>query len=120
MMPLLTMNVHIDSATLYQYDYHDIDVKGSLGDKKFTGQVDIKDPNLALVFNGIMDFSDSVPAFDFTSTIHYVNLFKLKLLARDSIMDLAMKIKVNFTGSKLDNIDGMIKIDSTVYRRVQK
>jgi hypothetical protein len=112
----LTMNVHIDSVTLYQYDYHDIDVTGSLGNKKYIGQIDVKDPNLSLVFNGIMDFSDSIPAFDFTSKIRYGNLFKLKLLERDSVMDLAAKIKVDFTGSNIDNIDGTIKIDSTVYR----
>ncbi len=116
----LTMNVHIDSVKLYQYDYHDIDVKGSLLDKKFNGHVTIKDTNMALVFDGTMNFSDSIPAFDFTSTIRYADLFKLKLLERDSILYLATKIKVDFTGSNLDNIDGTIKIDSTVYREGAK
>lgn len=116
----LTMNVHIDSVKLYQYDYHDIDVKGSLLDKKFNGHVSVKDTNLALVFDGSMDFSDSIPAFDFTSTIRYANLFKLKLLERDSILYLATKIKVDFTGSNLDNIDGTIKLDSTVYQEGAK
>jgi TamB, inner membrane protein subunit of TAM complex len=116
----LTMNVHVDSVKLYKYDYRDIDVKGSLLDKKFSGHVSVKDTNLALVFDGSMDFSDSIPAFDFTSTIRYANLFKLKLLERDSILYFAAKIKVDFTGSKLDNIDGTIKIDSTVYQEGAK
>lgn len=111
----VSMNVHIDSVEINRYNYRKIDLKGSLSDKNFSGLMEINDPNLQLDFNGLVDFSDSLPVFNFTSNITRARLFDLHLLKRDSIIDLATRLKVNFTGSNIDNIEGMINIDETRY-----
>jgi hypothetical protein len=111
----LLMNVHVDSAGLNNYTYRNIDIRGSLKDEKFDGLLASKDPNLLLDFNGLIDFSDSLPSFDFTSTVHHANLYATHLLARDSILSLSTRISVKFTGTNIDNIDGDITLDHTRY-----
>jgi hypothetical protein len=111
----VTMNMTIDSVGIKNYVYRDIDVKGELAHERFTGHLDVKDPNLLLGFNGVADFSDSIPSFDFTSEIPHANLFATHLLARDSILSLSTILKVKFTGSGLDNLNGSIDIGKTRY-----
>ena len=116
----ISMNVHIDSVELNRYNYRNIDLKGSLVDKNFSGLLDINDPNLQLDFNGLIDFTDSLPVFNFTSNIRHAQLFALHLLKRDSVIDLTSRVKVDFTGNNIDNIEGVINIDDTHYKEGKK
>ena len=116
----LIMNLHIDSVFLNQYNYTNLDVTGSLADKKFNGILNVDDPNLNLNFLGLIDMSDTLPDFDFSAQIHHAQLFDLNLLKRDSVENLATRLKVNFQGTNLDNIDGSIQISNTVYTEGNK
>lgn len=116
----LLMNTHIDSAMLHGYNYQNLDINGALDQKKFTGSLDVADTNLLLSFTGMVDFNDSLPQFDFTANITRAHLFDLNLLKRDSITDLQMRIKADFTGTNIDNIDGSIVLGKTIYREGQK
>ncbi|MCX6282143.1 MAG: translocation/assembly module TamB domain-containing protein [Bacteroidetes bacterium] len=108
-------NVHVDSTRLLKYNYHKLDLRGILFNKRFTGYLDVADTNLALNFVGMMNFSDSIPDFDFNAEIKHAQLFNLGFLHRDSIEIIAGVIKANFTGNKLDNIDGYIGLENVNY-----
>ena len=116
----LSMNLRIDSLRLLQYNYTNLDVTGLLADKKFTGTLAVNDPNLALDFKGLVDMGDSLPVFDFISTIRSARLFNLHLFERDSVLNVSTRLKVDATGFNLDNIDGSIIIDSMVYSEGEK
>ncbi|MCX6266935.1 MAG: translocation/assembly module TamB domain-containing protein [Bacteroidetes bacterium] len=116
----LTMNAHIDSVYLNHYNYTNLKISGALVDKKFNGLLNVDDPNLNLDFNGLIDMSDTLPDFNFTMKINYAQLFDLNLLKRDSTETLATRIKVNFKGTTIDNIDGSIVIDSSVFTEGNK
>ena len=111
----LTMNVHIDSVKLNRYNYHNLDICGSLKERRFDGGLNISDPNLILDFNGMVDMQDTLPSFRYNATIQHAQLFRLHLLERDSIMDLSTQVKVDFTGNDIDNIEGTIDLDNTTY-----
>jgi hypothetical protein len=112
----LKINLRIDTARFYHYDYRNLDLEGALDEKKFNGTLRIRDPNLALDFDGLIDLRDSVPSFDFAANILKARLFDLHILERDSIMNLSTRIKVDFTGNSLDNLDGEISLENTLYR----
>ena len=116
----LTMNVRIDSAYLNKYNYKNLNIKGLLADRKFNGMLNVDDPNLNLDFNGLIDLRDSLPDFNFAVQIHHAQLFDLNLLKRDSVLTLSTRMKVNFNGTNLDNIDGSVQVDSTVYTEGNK
>jgi TamB, inner membrane protein subunit of TAM complex len=111
----IEMNVHIDSTRLLNYNYHQLDVRGLLFDKRFTGYLDVNDKNLSLNFTGMVNFADTIPGFDFISDIHHAQLFNLGFLRRDSTEILGTLIRAKFTGNKLDNIDGHIGLENTNY-----
>lgn len=116
----LSMNVHIDSVFLNHYNYSNLDVTGSLADKKFNGILIVDDPNLNFNFNGLINMGDSLPDFDFTAQIHNAQLFKLNLLKRDSVENISTRMKVNFKGTNLDNIDGSVQIENSIYSEGNK
>ncbi|MEI6682054.1 MAG: translocation/assembly module TamB domain-containing protein [Bacteroidota bacterium] len=111
----LAMNLHIDSIYLNHYNYKNLGVTGAFAEEKFKGKVNIGDPNLDMDFNGLIDVGDSLPVFDFLARINHAGLFRLNLLKRDSVDEISARVKVNFKGNNLDNIDGSILIDSLEY-----
>jgi hypothetical protein len=111
----MAMNVFVDSVDANHYVYRNLDIKGTLSDKKFNGHLGINDPNLHLVFNGLVDMHDSIPSFNFTSAITKANLVGLNLSTRDTLQSLISEVKAHFQGSNIDNIEGSITIEKTRY-----
>lgn len=112
----VTMNVWIDSVYLNKYTYRHITLNGSLADQKFNGRMRVEDQNLRLDVNGMVDLGDSLPAFNFDMALNHAQLFSMNLMKRDSLEDLSARIRADFTGNNIDNIEGTIRIDSTRYR----
>ena len=109
------MNVWIDSVSLNQYTYRHITLQGGLEDKNFTGQMKVDDRNLDLDFNGTVNLGDTIPSFNFVLQLNYAQLFAMNLLKRDSTEDLSAHVKADFRGNNIDNIEGVIRIDSSRY-----
>jgi hypothetical protein len=109
------MNVHVDSVEVNRYNYRDIDIKGALAEKNFSGLMEVNDPNLQMDFNGLVDFADSLPEFNFTSNINHARLSALHLVTRNPYVELTTRLKVNFSGNDIDNIEGIINVDNLIY-----
>jgi hypothetical protein len=77
----------------------------------YIGKINIKDKNLKLDFNGVIDLSDSIPGYNFTSNIKYANLKELNFLTKDSISEFSGTVKLNFTGKNIDNLKGAVFIE---------
>jgi hypothetical protein len=114
------MNVHVDSTRLLAYNYHKLDIRGLLFQKRFNGYLDVADTNLRMNFNGMMNFTDSIPEFDFKSTISRAQLFNLRFLKRDSTLIVSTSIKAAFKGKNIDNLDGSVSLENTTYQEGRK
>ncbi|MCF8365847.1 MAG: hypothetical protein K9H16_08700, partial [Bacteroidales bacterium] len=111
----LTANGIIQSLYFKGYNYKNISVDGTFDKLVFEGRTAIKDENLDFVFNGLIDFNDKMPRFDFNSTINHLNFKALQLSGRDSTGLLSTKMTCDFFATGIDDIRGMVKFDSTVY-----
>jgi hypothetical protein len=116
----LEFSIHVDSSRLLDYNYHKLDLRGLFYGKRFQGFLDVNDPSLSMNFSGMVDLSDSIPAFDFTDEIHKAQLFDLGFLHRDSTEIFGTTIKANFRGNGLDNLDGYISFENTNYVEGEK
>lgn len=116
----VALNLHIDSIGLNSYIYRNLDVTGSLSQRKFNGKLKITDPCLRLDFDGLVDMADSIPVFDFDATIHHALLYQLNLLKRDSLENLSARIKADVKGKSLDDLDGTVHIENAVYAEGEK
>ena len=95
----------------------EIVLNGSMKEKRFNGRVDVDDDELQLAFNGMIDFHDKKhPKSDFEAAIRYADLHALHLLNEDSISEISTRAYVNLTGFSLDDLEGVLHIDSTLYR----
>lgn len=97
------------------YRYSNINLKGRLDKKLFDGMASIADPEAELVMNGLIDFNQEVPVFNFTADVKKANLRMLQL-TNDSISFMG-KFNLNFTGDNIDNFLGYANIsDASIMR----
>ncbi len=85
---------------------------GSLKQKLFNGTISIDDPNLAMNFDGIVDFNQAIPKYQLTAEIDRAYLKEINLSERPFV--LQTKAYVNFSGDKLDNADGTIVVEDFI------
>lgn len=105
----------IDSLEFFDNLYNEITISGGIDNKKFTGELNVRDENVYLDFNGSLDYSRSVPAYNFTATLRDAYLDRINLVDRDSSTRLSTNLNINFMGDNIDNTQGIIILDSTVF-----
>ncbi|MGF1555209.1 translocation/assembly module TamB domain-containing protein [Paucihalobacter sp.] len=98
-----------------KYQYNDVYVSGSLGDRIFNGILKVNDENFKLDFDGLADFSQEVKNYNFNADVSYANLKELNFVTRDSIGIFKGKISVSASGSSIDDAFGTINITNTTY-----
>ncbi len=104
-----TANAHITGIVsafdVNGYTYKHIDVRGVLQRRQFDGYLKAADSNLAMVFDGKVDFSGEEPLFDFTAHVDYIDTRKLHFSPKN--IRASGEVKLNFTGSNIDNFKGV-------------
>lgn len=111
----VTLKGRIDSLYFNSYNYHDIELNGALEKKAFVGFVGCIDPNLDFNFNGRLDFSNKVPAYNFNLDLHRGNLSAIGVNKRDSVSILSGRIMADGYGDNIDNLDALIVFDNLKY-----
>lgn len=97
------------------YDYHDITMDGRVWNRQFMGRITSGDPNLSFDFDGLLDFNDSIPRYDFAIDLANADLRKLNFNRRDSVSCVSFRARVAGTGNHPDNMNGRITIDDMLY-----
>lgn len=88
------------------YNYRNAVLQGHLNKQFFEGQFYISDPNVTLDFNGHIDITDSLPKFDFTASVEYLNFQALNLSRKK--LEASGDIGFDFTYHDLFNLNGTI------------
>ncbi|MBL7740012.1 MAG: translocation/assembly module TamB domain-containing protein [Chitinophagaceae bacterium] len=107
-----TRNAEVDGKIRYVdfngYRYSNITVKGKLDKKLFDGMASINDPEAELTLNGLIDFNQQIPVFNFIADAKKANLKKLNITQDD--IAFSGKFKLDFTGDNIDNFLGKANI----------
>ncbi len=106
----------IESLIANNYNYSDIVISGNLSNKNYIGSVHLNDPNCKLNFLGKIDFTDTIPVFDFSAFVPKVDLVKLNFNKTDSISEASFLLTTKFAGNSLDNSKGEIKVLNSSYK----
>ena len=105
----------ISEITLKGYTYHNIITHGTLLKKQFDGTLLVDDPNLALEFDGGINFNNK--NINVKATAHLLGSnFKAMNLTTDSITASA-DFDLNCTGSNIDNFSGYAKLNNISMKR---
>ena len=107
----------ITSAEINKYIYRDIELSGNFTEKRWNGEINIRDENLVMDFIGLLDFQDTIPAFDFSLNIPHSNLHWLNIDKTDSTSAVTMLMTANFQGNNIDNASGEIRLLNSTFSR---
>lgn len=115
--PELDVNGKVLNAELLGTHINEVNLDGKMKENLFKGKLSVDDNVLAFDFNGLIDFENrKYPKSNFNAVIKKADLCALNLNKKDSISEISTKVYVNMKGFDLDNLEGVVKIDSTVYR----
>ena len=98
------IDASVDNFTYKGYTYRDFFVDGKLNQNLFDGKFIIEDKNIDLAFDGIIDFQDEVPAFNFKANINTLNLDELNLSKQD--ISIAGDVDLSIVDINLSNLTG--------------
>jgi hypothetical protein len=90
------------------YSYKNITVQGLLKHQRFDGSVKMNDPFGSLDFIGKVDYSTSLPQFNFSAVLKNIQLDRLNLLPQLTDGVLSMNMSINIEGNHLDDLVGNI------------
>ncbi|HPT31845.1 MAG TPA: hypothetical protein PLW67_08395, partial [Prolixibacteraceae bacterium] len=108
-------NGAIDQLQALKYNYTGISLNGKISNRKFDGKAVINDPNLKVNFSGLLNLNEKKPMFDFILNLKEANLVALKIDTVRKVSQLALGMTANFSGSSLDNFDGLVQLYDVKY-----
>jgi len=111
---------NIDSLYFNNYRIDSIYVNGKARDRSFEGELNVKDKNLKMTFSGKADFEGLIPEFNFASNVEKANLVVLGLEKERKVADLSLKVAADFSGNRIDNINGKINLQNFKFVRDNK
>ncbi len=114
--PELYLDGTLSDAELLGNHIDEVKLDGAMKENRFNGKVSVDDDDLSFDFNGLVDFSNKkYPKSDFEAVIRNADLRALNILNEDSISRISTKLYVNLNGFDIDNLQGVVQLDSTVY-----
>lgn len=97
------------------YEYQNAKVSGILKSQLFDGFLVSEDSNFKFNFKGLADFAQERNNFNFSASVAYADLKKLNFI-KDSTSVFKGDIKMDITGTNLDDIVGNLRFENTVYQ----
>lgn len=113
--PAITMKGLVASIDYSGYTYEDITLDGEYKKGGFNGNVSFDDENGAIQLNGSINTAGKSPTFNFRAVVDHFRPNLLRLTPKYKDTDISVKIKADFTGSSIDDMNGEINIDSLQY-----
>ncbi len=108
------LNASIDRFEYKDFVYEKAKYEGNLSSKVIDGKFEIHDDQLDFEFEGILDFTDSLPVFDFRILAEKINFCQLNIT--DFPCELAFSSVINLTGNHVNNIQGSAELKNIVLR----
>ncbi|MBK8491911.1 MAG: hypothetical protein IPL49_13730 [Saprospirales bacterium] len=102
----------IDSMSFRDYMYKNLALEGQLNRNLFDGAFGIQDQNIDFNFIGTIDFTQSVPFFDFSADVRRVDLKRLNLSKKDFILSGQIDLKIQ--DIDLANAKGQIALKNVL------
>lgn len=105
----------IDRFEFLKYPYSNIQMSGRLERNLFDGEAVINEENINLTFQGEVDFSDTIPSFNFRADVDSLNLFALNITKKP--FSVSGKFDVNARGKTVSSLNGSGFISDLLLKR---
>lgn len=106
----------IDRFDFRGHSYRNMLIEGQVAPRGYRGKIEAHDSIVELQFDGMVDFADSVPIFQFDLHVPHANLSAMGVMPPDSVSSVAFTMKSFFHGNKLDNFQGEVRVRDLRYQ----
>lgn len=113
--PIIIAKGLIASIDYSGYTYENISLDGEYKHGGFEGKVVLEDENASLALNGTINTVSPRPTFNFLASVNRFRPHSLHLTDKYENAEFSVKLKADFTGGSIDEMDGEINIDSLMY-----
>ncbi len=119
--PQILMKGLVSSIDYSQYSYKNITLDGEYKQGGFNGEVALNDINGTILLNGAINTAGKIPTFNFLASIDHVRPHDLLLTPNKyEGAEFSAKLKADFTGKSIDDLDGEINVDSLSFVSPEK
>ena len=98
------LSAEVQSFVFKGYNYQNASLTGELGKNLFSGRFIIQDDNVDFNFLGKVDFTDSIPVFNFQALVNKLDLERLNFSKKN--ITLSGNIELNLASSSLADLQG--------------
>lgn len=98
-----------------QYSYEDIVVKADINKNRYSGKVELLDPNGQINIEGYVQLSPNDTTAALSATCQEIDLAALNLVPKANGNKLSFNLNANLAGSQIDRADGYVHIDNIFY-----
>ncbi|MDO4164556.1 MAG: translocation/assembly module TamB domain-containing protein [Bacteroides sp.] len=113
--PFINMKGRVASIDYSNYTYENVELDGEYRLGGFYGKVALDDPNGSIQLNGSINTASKVPTFNFLANVSHLRPHDLQLTPQYQDTEVSVKVKADFTGGSIDEMNGEINIDSLEY-----
>jgi translocation-and-assembly-module (TAM) inner membrane subunit TamB-like protein len=105
------LDANISSVGINGYEYSNIVTDGRFAQSFFSGDLKVDDDNFILSANGSVDLRAKDNILNIEGTLLRANLDELNITSQETM--IASDFKLDFTGIKLDSIEGAIELKNS-------
>nr|HRL84844.1 translocation/assembly module TamB [Bacteroides uniformis] len=113
--PSVLLKGLVASIDYSDYNYENITLDGEYKQGGFTGKVALDDTNGSVILNGTINTASRVPTFNFQASIDKFRPHALHLTPNYEDTEISVKVKADFTGGSIDEMNGEINVDSLLF-----
>lgn len=118
--PSIILKGLVASFDYSDYNYENITLDGEYKQGGFTGKLALDDENGSVMLNGTINTASRVPTFNFLADISRIRPHDLHLTPKYEDTEISVKVKADFTGGSIDEMNGEINIDSLQFHAPDK
>lgn len=118
--PSIILKGLVASIDYSDYTYENITLDGEYKQGGFTGKMALDDNNGSVMLNGTINTASQTPTFNFLASISNFRPHDLHLTPKYENAEISVKVKADFTGGSIDEMNGEINIDSLQFNAPDK
>ena len=112
----ILLNLNLRQLNWREYNYENIYVQGNAINQTFDGVLIVEDENVDVELEAMVDFSGSIPSFNFGLDLREAHLNAINVSSLDSLEVLDLHLRGNFSGMDLDDLEGNIWLTNSYYQ----
>ncbi len=107
-----TLEAIVSHLEYKNYTYKDITFDGHLNQKLLDGKLILRDANADLAFIGKIDFTNTLPAYNFIADISQLDLYRLNISKKP--LAFSGSTDISMIGRNLDELSGKVVLDQVI------